>query len=81
MFMSLVVDNWWQRYSFYGKCQKDNVQKRQKNGFFINADLLTGCCLPPFFLFISFSAASAVRGGISFQHVGYRIFFLPAGSS
>lgn len=32
MFMNLVVDNWWQRYSFYGKCQKDNVQKRQKNG-------------------------------------------------
>lgn len=30
MFMSLVVDNWWQRYSFYGKSQKDNVQKRQK---------------------------------------------------
>lgn len=78
MFMSLVVDNWWQRYSFYGKSQKDNVQKRQKTEA---SNLLTGCCLPPFFLFISFSAASTVRGGISFQHVGYRIFFLPAGSS
>jgi hypothetical protein len=32
MFMSLVVDYWEQRYSFYGKSQKDNVQKRQKNG-------------------------------------------------